>query len=73
MAPPLEVAVIPVAVPAVVMFETLSVTSTPVARKKVPVFIARPDPGGTFIRGARPVTVMPPVLSSIRIPVAIYP
>src|SRR5262249_13462385 len=60
------------AIPLVIMLDA-AVSSAPVAVEVLPGFIARRNPRGTAIRRARPVTFMPAVVPSVRIPVPVNP
>ena len=63
---------IAVAVPVMIVLETAAV-AFPKSREELPAFITRPDPVGAGIGRTGPVSVMPPIASSFRIPIPVYP
>jgi hypothetical protein len=70
-APAVAVA-IPAVVPTVVMIET-AVVSVPVADVILAAFVSRPNPARSCIRRTRPIAIMPFIVVSDRIPIAVDP
>jgi len=68
----LTVISIMVAVPAMVMLEPSAITF-PIAVKETLAIVARLDPTRSLVGGPGPIAAMPPVVSSDRIPIALYP
>jgi len=61
-----------VSVPVVVVFKAPAVP-VPIADKIPILVIVRPNPAGAHIRRHRPITRVPSVVPSLRIPIALYP
>jgi hypothetical protein len=60
------------AVPTVVMIEA-AVVSVPITGIILAAIVPRPNPAGSFIRRARPITFVPSVVVSDRIPITVDP
>jgi len=63
---------IAIAVPSMIVLHPAAV-ALPVACKELAPVIARPNPAGARIRRTSPISVMPPITVSGRIPVTVYP
>jgi hypothetical protein len=66
-----EIAV-PIAVPTMIVLEA-AVVGVPIPRKELSSLITRPDPGGAGIRWASPISVVPLVVVSDRVPITVHP
>src|ERR1700735_3506620 len=67
-----EVAPVMIAIPLVIVFEA-SAGSVPKSGVEHRSVVARSYPMGAFIRRTGPVTIVPAVVASIGIPIAVYP
>ena len=63
---------ITVAIPAMIMFKAAS-TSFPIAFKKLPILMAGTHPTSSLIGRPGPITVMPFVVMSHRVPISVNP
>jgi hypothetical protein len=68
----LTIVAITLPIPFMVMFDP-AVASFPVASEVLSAFVTRPDPRRTGIRSPRPITLMPPVVAALGIPITVDP
>ena len=61
-----------VSVPVVIVFKPAAI-ALPIANKIPILVIVRPNPASARIRRHRPITRVPSVVPSLRIPIALYP
>lgn len=61
-----------VAVPAVIMIKTATI-AIPIAFEEASAFVAGPYPAGAGVRGAGPISVVPLVSASYRVPIPFDP
>ena len=69
-----EAVMVPIAVmvPPMIVFE-LAAVSVPIPGKELRSIVTRPNPASAFIRRPRPVSLMPTIVASYRIPITVDP